>query len=232
MTNLRNDVPICHIMHQPEPADFDDACAVDPVSAAALARGVAERQVALLDRLAEAGTRMAEALAQKAVEASADAVVAEGLDRAFQKVTRAVRLCLALQTRVVKDLAALEAGRVSKAAAPQEDPLERRRRRIARIVTRVVTDDETTAWKAERLCGRAWERLSDEDLYGDLLAQPMGVVIEKICRDLDIPVNWVHLAREAWAVQEMAGGDETSPFVAPDGAYVRLFRPPPVPGAP
>ena len=220
-------------MHQPEPSDFDDATAADPVSAAAMARGVAERQVALLDRLAEAGTRMAEALAQKAVEDAAEGKDAEGLDRAFQKVTRAVRLCLALQTRVVKDLAALEAGRVSKAAAaPQEDPLERRRRRIARIVNRIVADDETTAWKAERLCGRAWERLSDEDLYGDLLSQPMGVVIEKICRDLEIPVNWVHLAREAWAVQEMAGGDETSPFVAPDGAYVRLFRPPPVPGAP
>ncbi|QUD87759.1 hypothetical protein [Phenylobacterium montanum] len=220
-------------MHQPEPSDFDDAPAADPVSAAAMARGVAERQLAFLDRLAEAGTRMAEALAQRTVEDAAAGGNAEGLDRAFQKVTRAVRLTLALQTKAVKDLAALEAGcvRVTE-AAPQEDPLDKRRRRIARIVNRVVADDEATAWKAERLCGRVWERLSDEDIYGDVLSKPIGVVIEMICRDLEIPVNWVHLAREAWAVQEMANGDETSPFVAPDGAYVRLFRPPPLAGAP
>ncbi|QUD87925.1 hypothetical protein [Phenylobacterium montanum] len=220
-------------MHQPEPSDFDDATAADPVSTAAMARGVAERQVAFLDRLAEAGTRMAEALAQRTVEAAAGAGDVEGLDRAFQKVTRAVRLTLALQSKVIKDLTTLEAGKAPPAEkVAAEDPLERRRRRIARIVNRVVADDETTAWKAERLCGRAWERLSDEDIYGDVLSQPIGVVIEMICRDLEIPVNWVHLAREAWAVEEMASGDETSPFVASDGAYVRLFRPPPMAGAP
>ncbi|QUD88694.1 hypothetical protein [Phenylobacterium montanum] len=220
-------------MHQPEPYDFDDARAADPVSVAAMARGVAERQVAFLDRLAEAGTRMAEALAQRTVEEAAGGGDVEGLDRAFQKVTRAVRLTLALQTKVIKDLAALEAGQVRVAAAvTPEDPLDQRRRRIARIVNRVVADDEATAWKAERLFGRVWERLSDEDIYGDVLSQPIGVVIEMICRDLEIPVNWVHLAREAWAVEEMASGDETSPFVAPDGAYVRLFRSPPIAGAP
>ncbi|QUD89118.1 hypothetical protein [Phenylobacterium montanum] len=222
-------------MHQPEPSDFDDACAADPVSVAAMARGVAERQVAFLDRLAEAGTRMAEALAQRTVEDAAGGKDVEGLDRAFQKVTRAVRLTLALQTKAIKDLAALEAGQApaaAVAAVAAEDPLERRRRRIARIVNRVVADDEATAWKAERLCGRVWERLSDEDIYGDVLSKPIGVVIEMICRDLQIPVNWVHLAREAWAVEETASGDETSPFVAPDGAYVRLFRPPPMAGAP
>jgi hypothetical protein len=222
-----------------------DAAALDELSAAtAQARGLVEQQVAMLTRLAQVGLTIAGAVEQRALE---EAKAPGGpdapfrCDLAYARVARAVRLTLALQSRALKDLVALDeaADRVRSRppAAPlverRPDPQGQRRERIARIVQRVI-EAEWEGDDVERLSDAAWERLEDEDVYGDLTARPIGETVARICEDLELSPDWTRLAREAWAVAEARSGAEGSPFVAasPMLAARVAARPPPRAGAP
>ncbi len=220
------------------PTDIAAEPAVAAASAAttgpARARAVVEQQIAMLTELARSGLSIAGAIERRALalaERGAEDSGVGGLGgsgdpaMAHARVARAVRLTLALQSRLLKDLIALDAAAAETAAVrapaadvvgpePEDDPLEARRGRIDRIVRRVVEGDEADPDEAERLTSLAWERLSDEDVYGDLLARPMGEIVARICEDLELSPDWTRLAREAWAVEEARSGIEGSPFVA------------------
>src|SRR4051794_18794903 len=82
-----------------------------PAPAGAPARALIERQLATLTRLAEIGMEIAEAAGRQAAAAQSDAGEAAlpgdpGLT--YSRAARAVRLTIALQSRLAKDLAALD----------------------------------------------------------------------------------------------------------------------------
>jgi hypothetical protein len=56
------------------------------------------------------------------------------------------------------------------------------------------------------------ERLDDDDIYGDVIARPVGELVALICRDLGLEPDWARLAEEAWAREEIERGDARSPF--------------------
>src|SRR5687767_8630850 len=95
-----------------------DPALVAPSPAAAPAtdaRALIERQLAMLTRLAEIGMEIAEACGREAVAApGAGEGAAQTPERlrdpglAFARVARAVRMTIALQSRLAKDLAALD----------------------------------------------------------------------------------------------------------------------------
>ncbi len=225
-----------------DPANLAIDATVADAAGSAQVRALVEQEVAMLTRLAQIGLNIAEAVERQAV---AQAQVAEraaepgaapvevcvgrsepGL--VYSKVARAVRLTLALRAKAVKDLLALDQGEAQarqardQAAAEivaEADPMERRRERIDRIVRRLIEAEESDRKEVERLSSDIWERLEDEDgdIYGDLMARPIGEVVAQICEDLGLSPDWNALAREAWAVAEAESGAPGSPFVARAG---------------
>ena len=73
-----------------------------PAPAPADARALIEGQLVMLTKLAQVGMELAEAVGREAQAAPIEA----GL--AFARVARAVRMTIALQSRLAKDLAALD----------------------------------------------------------------------------------------------------------------------------
>ena len=185
-----------------------------PATGVERARALMEQQIDMLTRLAEIGI----ARAAEPVEPP------ERADLAYSRIARAVRLTLALQSRLIKDLVALEHGVPPKAEArpapvakPEPDPAElrdERAGRIDRIVRRIIEDTERFKEDIQRLSREAWERLEDEDVYGDLLSRPMGEIVALICEDLGLKPDWDRLAKEAWAVEEARAAPPGSPFAA------------------
>lgn len=188
--------------------------------AADLAAPLVERQLALLGRLAEIGLEVAGAVERRAKAATEKDDLA-GLAMAYARVARAVRLTAMLQSRLVKDLQGLEAEAASRAeseALAQEQSRRRleheRKMRAGRIIERVIGAEVEDDDAFERLAEETYERLDDEDLYGEIAGRPMGEVVALICRDLGLRPDWAGLAGEPWARAEIESGAAGSPFLA------------------
>ncbi len=208
-----------------DPTNLASEPAVASATGPERARALMEQQLDYMARLTEMALDVADAARRRVVakvEAEAEAPQAERDPvMAFNRAARAVRLTVALRAKLIRDLIALgEAAPAAKARVvevpnPEAERLNGRRERIARIVRRVIEDDQGDEDEIERLSSACWERLTDDDIYGDILARPIGEMVGRVCEDLEIPVNWVRLAREAWAVEEAASGVVGSPFVKP-----------------
>ncbi len=195
-----------------------------------LARAWIERQLAMLDRLAEAGLEAALAIERQAKEAGPD-VDLNRISMAYDRVSRAVRMTIALQSKLVEDVKAREAAAAEKRAEAEDDDAwpdeeERRKAGISRIVGRVIEAERQDDREIDRLVLRAEMRLDDETLFDDILSRPIGEIVAAICRDLGLSPDWTRLAEEAWAKAEIAEGPEGSPFAGRiplplDGGEVR-----------
>ncbi|OYX31267.1 MAG: hypothetical protein B7Y99_10350 [Caulobacterales bacterium 32-69-10] len=158
-----------------------------PTPAPAAPRTLIERQMAKLERLSEIGMEIAEAAGQRARALAegdptdtTDAAAAEpGLS--FARAARAVRLTIALQSRLVEALAALDRGE----ALARVGEASRRRNRIQRLVEDAAEAEGCDAEEVERLSSEVWERLDEQD-DADLLDAPIEQVVARICRDLGL----------------------------------------------
>jgi hypothetical protein len=194
----------------------------EPVSDRAVARGdeaaVVERQLELLGRLAEIGLGIAEAVGRQAAQdgPSRNSPAFTGdLALAYARASRAVRMSIALQSRLMAERreAAITTAANARMSAVRDRPA--RRARIDRIVERLARDAyEDDEEEVERCVAEAAERLNDVDVFGDVLDRPVSEIIALICHELDISPDWAALAEEAWARQEMAGGDVGAPLAA------------------
>jgi len=208
----------------PVAGQADDAA---PAGAGDEARGLIGRQLAVLGRLAEAGLNIAltiERQAMAAEAASAEAASAEAaapgdVALAYARVSRAVRLTVALQARLVKDLQALDevaarmrAGERAAAARERTEREAARKARVERIVERLIRDETRDEAEADRLADEAYERLEHDDIYGDLLRKPVSEIIALVCKDLGLAPDWTRLAEEAWAQEEIVSGAAGSPL--------------------
>jgi hypothetical protein len=188
-----------------------------PADAADWARPFALRQLEMLGELAELGLDVARAVERQASGRAEPPVVAGPIFRgdialAYARVSRAVRLTLMLQAKLIEDLKAQDAGadqaRTDARPAPDGVAAERQRKaRIERIVERLAEaeypdDDDAVA----DLMTEAGERLDDEDLYGDLMHRPLSELVARLCKDLGLEPRWAELAEELWAVREVESG--------------------------
>jgi hypothetical protein len=231
--------------------------AADPAPAAA--RALIERQLWVLGRLAEAGLNVALAIERQATAAAAPDVaepspppepgpivqgpIVQGdIALAYARAARAVRLTVALQAKLVRDLQALDEaaarsrrGEQAEAERAREALETARKERVERIVERVIRAELGDEGEADRLAEAAWERLDHDDIYGDLTAQPVGEIIARVCRDLGLSPDWGRLAEEAWARDEIRGAAAGSPFLAlgwpdpPRSASKTALKTPPKP---
>jgi hypothetical protein len=190
----------------------------DAPSALERARALIEPQLQFLTRLSQIGMDVAEAIGRQVRGEDPPAKGDPSL--AFARASRAVRLTIALQSKLVEALAALEAGPPGSGhgGVPDDargDPDYILKARVERIVERAAeAEHPDDARTVDRVVHEAGERLDDIDLYGDLLDRPMSEILARICRDLDLPLDWSRLAQEAWAQTELRGGAAGAPLAA------------------
>jgi hypothetical protein len=201
-------------------------------AAEAQARDLAQRQIDMLTRLAEVGVAMAETLGRQAADEAAESSPAE-LALAYSRVARAVRMTIALQSKLIEDFVNLDEAVTDEPRLVVEDLLAERRDRVERIVRRAVRAEHDDEDHVERLVHEANERLDDEDFLGDILKRPIGEIVALICKDLGLSPDWDRLAQEPWAIEERRQGEPGSPFAAPFPLEREGTKPPtPTPRAP
>jgi hypothetical protein len=178
--------------HTPLPASPEDA----------RARRVLDRQLDLLDRLAEIGMGIAETIGrQVAADAESPDAALDAPGRraqvlntsamAYARAARAVRMSLALQSRLIE-------GPNSKGEAKDAKPqtirvawatgqyaLHEKPRQVWDGVRRAGWEARLDFETLERLSEETCERLED-DLYKEVMDRPVEEIIALICRDLGI----------------------------------------------
>jgi hypothetical protein len=213
--------------HAPIPGDPPAA----PVEVLDRAQRRLERQLDVLEQLAEAGLEVALAIRDQAVgrlPEGAAPVVRGDIAMAYARAARAVRYSIVLQSKLTEELGAVE----TEAAAAREEaeelarlrsPLAVRRDAVEHIVESVVRaeyeaqegafDAEPREDVVDRLLIEADDRLEHEELYGDILARPISEVVAELCRDLGLHPDWPALAQSAWARREIDSGRAGAPLV-------------------
>jgi len=212
---------ICSRMTEPAEA-FDETASSD---AEDWARPMLERQLALLGRLAEAGLEIAVALERQVK--SGEPFDGQAVARAYARVSRAVRLTVMLQSKLIGQLQQPKtlADTIASAMDAELRSLEQAgKTRLVGIVARVARAEHDEPDAVERLVAEAAERLDRDDLYGDVLTRPISEIVADICRDLGLEPDWASLAQEAWAQEAVADGEAGAPLEA---WMARQARPPP-----
>ena len=187
-----------------------------PAELADRRRALIEGQLQVLGRLAEAGLNLALAIEAQGTAAAtgegsapADAAALGGAALAYARVSRAVRLTVALQGKLVEALQVQDDVATRQRAGERQSRkalADARKAQVERIVERVIVGERHDEAEIDRLADEASERLEHDDIYGDLLDRPVAEIIALICKDLGLAPDWARLAEEAWAQQEIASG--------------------------
>lgn len=175
-------------------------------------RAVMDRQLAVLGRLAEAGLNLATHVEQQATTPGAPLEALPSLALAYARVSRAARLTVALQSKVIRDIQALSEAAHRHRAADDKKAARDHKDRITRVLDRVIGVEVDDADEVDRLAEEACERLEHDDIYGDLQQYSTGEIIARVCRDLGLAPDWSRWAEEAWAKGEVRRGAAGSSF--------------------
>jgi hypothetical protein len=174
------------------------------------ARPMLDRQLEVLGRLAEAGLEIAVALEAQAQgkRTGGEQVVQSDVAMAYNRVARAVRQSIMLQSRLIEELQDRETGNAGRKAAARAS--------AARIVRDVIDDDRTNdAERAEQLAAEAAERLREED-FSDFLTRPFAEAVADIVRDLGLSPDWLSLAEQCAAAEAALSGKPGAAAEEPD----------------
>jgi hypothetical protein len=214
----------------------------------------AEWRLRMIEELAEIGMdlardlhRQALAAADPAEPAAADtaetpttssarraAIPGDEPAAAFARLSRAVRLSLALHARTDEALRALRAGVVAEREARRvearnraADDAEARRRshgeKIERLVIeaaeREIEDEEALGGVLEALD----ERLDQDEAYQDLDRLPLRETVERLCADLQLTPDWSRWEGEGWTPEEPFYRPRASIWVRPSRGPLGLY---------
>ena len=142
---------------------------------------IADQQDRILAELAELGLSFARGLEARVglVQSVEDA---QALALAFHRVSRSVRLCVALQGKLARERRHLvrEDDILGRRAS------EARKAQVRVAVTRAVYD-EYEHQDPEALLDELDERLDEEALFEAFTAEPLDVCIARIRKDLGLP---------------------------------------------
>ncbi len=156
------------------------------------ARIEAAEDAEMLRELAQIGMRLV-----RLVEANAQARAAQDpaadlgrVDQAFAKLSRSIRLTLALKAKLADSAAKRDAAIEGAARTQQADEL---RTRWQKVKLKFAVADTLEALDAEHLLADLRERLEDPDIAADLALRSMGEMVASVCDDLGIGIN-----RDVW----------------------------------
>ncbi len=200
-------------MSMPHPAPDAPQPAIDPAAART------ERCLVMLERLAEKGMALAEAVKEDGSKES---------DDSFAKRSRAVRLTIALIMRIQEGPRVRSAS--AKARSPANDPgieasseavdpfaaLKTGKKARVRELLRDVIDRETPdAEDNDTLVDALDERLLCDDAYDDIENMPLRDVVEHLCNDLQLHPKWYRWTGEGWKPNPPFYRPLCSPFKTP-----------------
>jgi hypothetical protein len=153
------------------------------------------------------------------------------------RLSRCLRLTVVLEGRIARQLHRLRAGRARERDARHEDAARRAaaegearhqaaRAKVEDLVTEAILaegcEDEAESLElAEALD----ERLEDDDAYMNLEDRPLREVIEQMCADLCIEVDWSRWTGEAWTPPAFPFRPKFSAFNRP--SRTRIMPDPP-----
>jgi hypothetical protein len=187
-------------------------------------------KLGMLREIAEMGMEMARDVRDQAVAEPAPDQPAkpsrdpDTLARAFARLTRAVRMTIALHTRLEEDhrrqSAENAAERERRAAAARDKHRAYQQAKVKRVIDATLDDaagdDEDEAGEdsdeRERLEDEWRERLLDFDDYALGGQRSVGEIIARICRDLGVTPDWARWIDADWARDEMASKPPGSPY--------------------
>lgn len=208
--------------------EFNSSATGDADSLDGWERALLDRQLEALGRLADMGMAIAAAVERRATAdepgpdtARPDAVLHHAaMD--FARVSRAVRMTFALQSRLIaefkggaraaEDIAADDDGPFEAVWPELQDHDVVQKRQVRAIVGRLAEAAALDEERVERLVREAGERLEDEDIYRDLTRRPLGEIVALICKDLGLAPDWDRTAGEYWAMAEIAKPPPGSPY--------------------
>ena len=176
----------------------------------------AERRLRLLQELSEIGMDLARALHREALvtaEPATPETSAADPAGAFARLSRAIRLTLALEARTDEALRLLRSGlaaerearRVETARRVEADAAARREARCEKVQELVIEAAEREIDDGEALFGvfaALDERLDEDDAYRDLERLPLRETVERLCADLQLTPDWSRWDGEAWTPRE------------------------------
>jgi hypothetical protein len=193
-----------------------------------------QRQLAMLQELAEIGMRLARGLESEAFAPAEEPRPPSrfgggDLGLIFSRIARAVRQTLALEARLAGEI---ETARVEHVRAATDA----RRRQVRGYVVEAIEADAVehgkTGLDVEWLLGDLDERLDDGDYDAALEAAPIGDLVARICADLGVTPDWSLWEDEAWAIAyEKSRPPDNQPaaehWPSPPGANPDTGQPPP-----
>jgi hypothetical protein len=141
----------------------------------------------------------------------------DSLARAFARLSRSVRMTLALHTKLLEDYRKSDeeraAERTRRAAAARAAHRANQMDKVKRVAEATIDAETGEDWnEREDLHDALSERLKDFDDYADLGNRSIGEIIARICRDLGLKPDWRRWVDAAWAKQEMAEKPPGSPY--------------------
>ena len=192
--------------------------------AAAVAR--AERRLQVLVEISEIGLRLMRRLEESPVEAKGKEPPTAAPDpaSAFAKLSRAVRLTIALEVQAEEDLRAALAGEATAAeerretrdrsAVDVDEELRESRDRAAsdadekarqaarhrledQVELAIGRECETEKEFGER-CAAMDERLEWDDSYDDVRGRPFREVVERLCAEIGLDPDWSTWTDDGW----------------------------------
>lgn len=201
------------------------------------ARDRLERRLRMAAELAEMGMDMARALHRRVLEAAAgdEAAASWDLGLAFARVSRAVRLTLALEARLEQErqardqeiVAAQTARRQAENAVAAGKAVRgwARKNEVRDVVVEAIEAETGREHDIERLFADLGERLNRE-ADADFADRPLGELVALICRDLGLTPDWSLWENQAWAIQEARAQPQGSPYAArrPGAARPEVFE--------
>ena len=207
-------------MFSPAPNDTAEPAPPEP------SQDLAPAQLCVVQEMIDAGLDLVRAIRREAQESVAGkAVDLDRLSRGYAQVTRAVRLTMAIQTRITNDTFAADLrAREERAARAAERAALIRERKIktAIAVVEAVYLAGREPAESERLLieADAWiDRETEAFATGSI-----GQALESICQDLGVPFDPVHWQDQPWAIDECLSHTPGSPY-----AFRGHTRVPPAP---
>jgi hypothetical protein len=165
----------------------------EPAPAEAPGRAVArtERCLDRLERLADKGLAMAEALPEDGAAESAES---------FAKLSRAVRLTITLITKTQEGPRRTKAHATSESSAPDPyAPFKTGKKAKVHGLLRDVIDRETPDPEESDTLGDALdERLLCDEAYDDIEDLPLRDIVERLCADLQLKPDWSRWTGDGW----------------------------------
>ncbi len=198
----------CPDLSQPAETELDTPDMVEV--AAAMERD--ERDVRMLERMAEIGMELLEAIAQNAKTcleaATADRVApAQDPTAPYVKIAQSMRRTLALKARLGEGLSTRRTGLVVKRAAYHDAFNITRFEDMEEAVTDTFCDalgedlPDLESDEGKALLIDLKERLSDSDEFSDFLDRPVGETVAKLCAAMGLDPTLCILDGETWKVR-------------------------------